>query len=231
MEESLPIIEQFLNNLTETNKAELQDAEQYSCNECNYMTEDRKCLPVHKKEHHKQSNIGYIEESKYMSGDAMTLVEEATKVNIYTCNQCDYCTESEDVLNNHRQSVHPEKLYPCEDCRKRMESEEGIFYPCTSCTSNLVKAKKKEKVMKFKCDKCDYKAGKVNHLTQHKQSKHTDVAYSCDKCDYKASIKGNLSQHKQAEHEGIRYSCKVCGYEAKKMGHLMHHKKIKHMSF
>ena len=203
IEESLPSIEQFLNNLNETYEADLQEVK-------SEMVESIVSI--------KPSIVSEVP-------------KERTRVNILSCNQCDHTTNSEVDLNIHKTSAHSEKLYPCADCKKRMDSEEGIFYPCTSCTLNLVKEKKKEKVMKFKCDKCDYKAGKINHLTQHKQSKHMNVVYSCDKCDYKASIKGNLSQHKQAEHEGIRYSCKVCGYEAKKMGHLMQHKKVKHMSF
>ena len=146
--------------------------------------------------------------------------------NILACEKCEHTFKSEDKLSDHMKNAHE---YPCIACKQRMDSKQGVFYPCASCTLNLVKEKKKE--MKFTCDKCDYKAAKINHLTQHKQSRHMNTEYSCDKCDYKSSMKGNLSQHKQAEHEGIRYSCKLCSYQAKKMGHLIQHKKVKHMSY
>jgi len=228
MEESLPCIEEFLNNLNETYEADLHEVntdlgESNSINK--YVSKSENQVP--KESYLKSTNVDKSKQAM-LDYDVPT---EQLMVKELSCDKCDYSADSSDDLNSHKSSSHTEQLYPCSDCRKRMESEEGIFYPCTSCTLNLVKEKKKEKVLKFKCDKCDYKAGKINHLTQHKQSKHMNVVYSCDKCDYKASMKGNLSQHKQAEHEGIRYSCKVCGYEAKKMGHLIQHKKVKHIGF
>ena len=54
----------------------------------------------------------------------------------------------------------------------------------------------------------------VHHLKTHQESKHEVVRYECDKCDYKATQMGNLKTHKESEHKCVRYECDKCDYKA-----------------
>ena len=69
--------------------------------------------------------------------------------------------------------------------------------------------KSNSKQRKFKCDVCEYKAGR-SKLKEHKRTKHLGITYPCDKCDFKASSRSSFHQHIKVKHEGIRYKCKHC---------------------
>ena len=67
---------------------------------------------------------------------------------------------------------------------------------------------------RFKCDKCEYKAGYKGDLNKHIRSKHDKIKFPCTRghCDYQSSSSSNLNAHIKSIHDGVKYSCEHCEY-------------------
>ena len=53
---------------------------------------------------------------------------------------------------------------------------------------------------------------RLDHVTQHKKSKHEEIDYMCDQCDYSLNQSHQLTQHKKSIHERTRNGCDQCDY-------------------
>ena len=61
--------------------------------------------------------------------------------------------------------------------------------------------------IKYRCDKCDYTASRMNTLNRHIQHMHEGVVEKCPECDFVGKSKKVLRHHKQKIHEGRQYLC------------------------
>ena len=113
-------------------------------------------------------------------------------------------------------------------------------------------------VVRWECEKCDYKATRKQSLEIHHESKYEDKKYECDKCEFKVTTKQNLRFHHENIHEGrvldinvkcvmnillkrealknmknlnVRYECKECNYKATTHGSLRSHLKRRKKSY
>ena len=60
------------------------------------------------------------------------------------------------------------------------------------------------------CSECDYKAGRIAGLRNHKKRVHLKIRYPCDKCEYKAGAKSDLKIHTQSTHNKVKLPCNTC---------------------
>jgi len=110
----------------------------------------------------------------------------------------------------------------------------------TNCSEIDEEITEHDKLRKYACDVCDYKATTSSNLSSHKRYKHENVMekkdryangkYSCDECDYKATQKGNLKVHQKLKHEGVKFPCNFCNHTAGTTGNLTAHIKRRHTS-
>ena len=105
----------------------------------------------------------------------------------FTCNQCEFQTDSEFQVKIHQQSPHMGNGYPCEECKAKLKSNltEHMFI----WVRNI-----------HPCEECGYKATRKSHPTTHTQSVHMDKKYPCEECEYQATWKKDITRHKQSVH-------------------------------
>ena len=87
--------------------------------------------------------------------------------------------------------------------------EEGTQYPCKKYDLVVIKKEelcrhfksKHEKVMKYKCDSCQYKSYRKDCLKLHVSSEHVKMKFQCEHCSFQATTITGLTKHKHLKHE------------------------------
>ena len=96
----------------------------------------------------------------------------------------------------------------------------------------LKKEKKETELKRFKCNYCDYIAGRSNILKNHIDVRHLNMRsyLTCEQCGATLGSKGALSTHIKSIHEKVRYFCDYenCDYSAQMKGSIKMHKEGKH---
>ena len=105
--------------------------------------------------------------------------------------------------------------------------------PNTDQTKKILKKEKKETDLKrFKCNYCDYIAGRSNVLKNHIDVRHLNIRsyLTCEQCGATLSTKGALYLHIKSVHEKVRHYCDYenCDYSAQLKGAIKMHKEGKH---
>ena len=54
--------------------------------------------------------------------------------------------------------------------------------------------------MKYKCEKCQYKAIYPSDHNSHRLCLHESLKHSCDQCQFQGLKQGNLTDHKISVH-------------------------------
>ena len=138
---------------------------------------------------------------------------------------CDENVSKQDDVNNHTSIVHTSQLVvqiPSQtiNCRKcgyetkdicmldtHMMDEHG-----SNKNSRVIEVEDDHEEQDLTCDKCGFKAGKLEELKQHNQAKHLEVRVelhltdmiklplSCSKCDYECKFNIQMKKHKQRIH-------------------------------
>ena len=95
----------------------------------------------------------------------------------------------------------------------------------------------------FKCDKCKLTFTSLEHLKQHRSSKHTDehndmqqnipeeekkdeIYFSCLKCNFETQEEKDLTEHMNSEHDC--YDCDICTNKFESNSKLQEHKNKDH---
>jgi len=66
---------------------------------------------------------------------------------------------------------------------------------------NRPKKRKKQKLTRYECFKCEYSASTASNLKLHMKSKHEGVRYPCNKCEYVATEASTLKRHVHSKHD------------------------------
>ena len=92
--------------------------------------------------------------------------------------------------------------FMCNNCGKQFIGQENLRRHILTKHENLQKTnniQSKHEILKYPCNKCDYRAKKKSNLTTHVQSLHEGVKYACNQCDYQGS-KDSLHKHLKRKH-------------------------------
>ena len=182
----------------------------FQCDQCNYIATEKDNLQSHKHSVHKTE---YIQ-----------------------CQQCNYKAPRRNQLQTHIKSTHEQgqssiigfikKVRFEEDNRKNIDnhnkvnieekSENNESITSTQIMIQDARERRKNKVKKFNCEKCDYKSSSNTLMNKHIQINHTSQSNS-------------QHQDTETDHENIqniqaievsaakirkRFSCKTCNFKA-----------------
>jgi len=172
-------------------------------------------------------NVAHLAQVIMETRDLCTVKLEETGASLF-CGQCEYEARTEKDLKTHRDLIHMEFKYQCDECPYQFTEKDHLkehrqnHHHKTSVQNNQYK-------VKFSCISCAYSTPYKSNLKKHIELVHTVISnakkyrYKCDDCGYQATQKGHLKAHKASQHEGIRYPCTQCDYQATEKGHLTKH--------
>ena len=84
-----------------------------------------------------------------------------------------------------------------------------------------------DKIRRFACEHCDYKAAQKGTLKSHVKFIHSKIRdFACEQCDYKATAKGTLKRHVKTKHRV--YTCEPCNYKTSHRKMWKSHVKVHH---
>ena len=212
----------------------------YSCNTCEYSSQDKHKFRVHKAVKHegfsfKCSDCDKQYKSRYLLYFHIKSVHdgewfgcklckkqfnniknyEQHRERTKKCKACDFCSCSIDV-QRHFSAEHGYKCYQC------------IYYATTRAQRNE-HIREAHELQIFSCDRCEYTNKQKYMVKKHTEEKHLGKDYQCGKCEFRGS-KHKLQLHNVMDHEARDFPCKDCAYVGKRASQLMYHRDTKHPS-
>ena len=192
-----------------------------SCNECDYTCLISDTLIAHKLRKH--SGVPPVIEPIIQCSDCSYTgiqrhyVLHKKKHDTLSCDDCAFSGNFVE-LRTHREKVHNEKRYPCNQCDFR-----GIT---KGRRDRHVKAKH-EKSVHF-CDKCGYKTSYSDNLKLHLKTHDPENWFQCEQCPVRTPTRHMLRNHKDKDHHEItesQYSCSSCDFVTSTKSRLYVHSK------
>ena len=142
-----------------------------------------------------------------------------------SCDNCDFCCETEEELICHRGATHHQShadktVFTCDKCDYTSFREEALVMHTTTNHHNAAKRcnidfgfnlpqkhqenfrNNEEQELTLNCLNCAYIASNETQLDDHLEMCYfVDPEFSCDVCNFSAKNKGGLTRHKNAQHQ------------------------------
>ena len=210
------------------------DSSKKKCPTCDYFSESKSNMRLHKKVVHK-------------------------KIKDFSCNTCEYKCYDKPAMRRHMYLKHGEG-----EAVKKSANRNNIVINnkdkadsisggskgpwnqhCKFCDFSSNKTGLRDHMISshplqklFECDQCDYKCNWESNLNMHKKSKHEKVKMFCNDCDYSSTWKVSLLYHMRLKHgifqKNTKYKellafqesiCENCGFAGtSKMSMKLHSK-------
>ena len=111
---------------------------------------------------------------------------------------CTKIFKNEGLMKMHLRRTHKEleRKFACGFCPMKFKSTTMQRYHENAIHLNI---------KNYKCDQCDFKAARPQHLKTHVEAMHLGIMYTCDydNCGKSFNLKRNLDAHKKTVHEKI----------------------------
>ncbi|XP_046385375.1 uncharacterized protein LOC124155522 isoform X2 [Ischnura elegans] len=173
---------------------------------------------------------------------------------LYSCDQCTYKTNSYSKLMNLHKRIHSsERPFLCDACGKGFKTSKQLR---NHKTIHLVKLKQRimhcgecevchrsfsdrrmlrlhrdtvhHKLRPYLCNFCGYAASSRSTLKMHMRQHTGEKPFQCDACDYRTADHNTLRRHKM-RHSGEKpYKCPYCSYACIQSSTYKTHLKNKH---
>ena len=118
------------------------------------------------------------------------------------CNECDYQTETQANIYDHKKRKHNplSNSVQCDQCE----------FKSNSTDPQALNRHKRRHIFTI-CRHCGHEANSKRDMFIHKRNTHkNDLIYSCEHCQYKSNKYGNIKKHTETVHEGFRIDCGHC---------------------
>lgn len=182
----------------------------YSCNACDYFTQNPRHFLYHQRDVHNE------------------------KVKIYECPNCLYASKHFQKLVRHARMVHgaettqdmkkPQEESEDEEEEEQVEEDVGgkqTLLKCSLCSftarsqQQLTKHGKEEhiKTKFFRCAKCTYVTHMKARFTKHVKY-HSMPMIKCEMCDFRTPYKWNLDRHCKNHNGKGAFRCGACNFTA-----------------
>ena len=198
----------------------------YKCVKCDYSTTQPSHLRVHMRVHvdeeedddEKEQGDGkgqcYVTEQLASLKEQMKSEEE--KMQLFSCNQCEYVTKRKHNLIQHLAVHTGAKPYKCDLC-DYSSSQKGHL-------NVHIRTHTKEKP--FKCPKCPFASTVPKSLREHLQMHYGQRPLKCPYCSFSSSQAFSIKRH-IALHEDVKsYACKFCSFKTTVEEDFNHHRSI-----
>ena len=160
------------------------------------------------------------------------------------CDQCDKILQDQYALRNHKQNMHSEQRFKCNDCDKTFGTAERLKkhqanhnkkYQCEYCSMafaslpavNQHVARMHHEVELVKCPKCD-KMFKPFYLSKHMLTHQTERPFQCSTCAKCFKTKHTLAVHQDSHLEEKAHKCPQCAKYFKSKTRVAHHINLVH---
>ena len=138
------------------------------------------------------------------------------------CNQCDFDTQFEETLKDHREARHKEpesEKHDCKECSFKSKTSEIL-------RKHIEDTHSKDEL--YECNSCDFKSKDKEAIPIHIKENHsTNNVFKCSKCDFETREKVELSNHERISYKNI---CEICVFEAEDEPNLKKHIDESHSS-
>nr|XP_054750541.1 RE1-silencing transcription factor-like [Lytechinus pictus] len=172
-------------------------------------------MRVHADEEEKNEGDGnYISEQLASLKEQMKSEEE--KMQLFSCNQCDYVTKRKHNLIQHLAVHTGAKPYKCDLC-DYSSSQKGHL-------NVHIRTHTKEKP--FKCPKCPFASTVPKSLREHLQMHYGQRPLKCPYCSFSSSQAFSIKRHIALHEEVKSFSCKFCSYKTTVEEDFNHHRSI-----
>ena len=200
-----------------------QEENKYSCDFCEYETNDLKSRDDHAFENHGKIDCDKCEYSALDAGIMKKHMQKHTGRIIYTCGICEFEATNQSFLEAHTESKHSKKsdiLPPnkCDRCEK-------VFVEMLQFKHHICKPQSK-----YQCEQCTFAAVSLSELLDHVETKHTNnpaqtisdpSRIKCDQCDFTAENVSTFILHIRTEHR--HELCQYCDHVAQNRDALKAH--------
>ncbi|KAH9380593.1 hypothetical protein HPB48_020373 [Haemaphysalis longicornis] len=138
---------------------------------------------------------------------------------VFACKQCDDCYFTQELLDSHIQTQHPEKRpgkFECRFCQYSSNNRMHVVMHERTHTGERPHV----------CKLCRKGFMRREHLATHLRIHNGERPHACPECDQRFSDQANLSQHRRNIHLGPNapaHVCRVCGRGFKRMPDLRTH--------
>ena len=215
----------------------------YQCGKCDFKSTDKTSLTKHLKVHEKSTNFN-CSKCDYQAVTKGNIVSHIigmhSKKEAFMCRFCSYGFCTDDELNEHVKSDHPEVKHACQVCGKRFTSKSFLQrhtlshtgekpHKCTVCDRAFTRAETLREHMKthngelpvLKCDLCDFECYQNQILRRHKMKEHAKEPsyYSCSVCSFKGDTENDVLSHIPEAHDVSDEAVVVPPYSSANHGH------------
>nr|CAH7755591.1 unnamed protein product [Callosobruchus chinensis] len=172
-------------------------------------------------------------------------------MDLYSCDKCDYKTDSLSKLNNIHKLIHGDvRAFACSICTKTFKNSKQLrnhkithqektkksLHRCQDCSKHFTDKRHlrihndvvHKKIKPFLCNFCGYKGPSKSSLKMHIRQHTGEKPFECDVCSYTTSDHNSLRRHK-FRHTGHKpYKCSYCSYACIQSSTYKTHLKTKH---
>lgn len=203
------------------------------CDLCDYTTQSRVSLRMHKNIKHlgqakRCSECNFTAYRKYTIAlhEAKKHGKEMPEKNVL-CHLCDYRTGDSSNLRTHNAAKHDGQMYFCDQCEFK-----------SSYKGSLPHHKKiHDEETWVQCEHCSYRCASIYNLQTHMEGKHNDISmtsYPCNQCDASRRTKTDLRSHVRSKHGGVgipKRKCGACDYKTISSTNLKKHFTARHTNY
>ena len=199
----------------------------FRCSECDYQCTNNNSLQRHKKIHGPEEpkyECPVCREAFLPSHSLQDIHDHimSHKKQKYSCNACDFKSQTHDHLVKHLLSHSELKLFTCIKCGMSHETNKEL-------QKHMKKAhgvSQKEAKRNHMCSVCGKHYSSVCSLKQHMVVHTGEKPHRCHVCGKCFTQRSTLRSH-IFTHNGIKpYKCTECPYECTYNGHLIRHMRI-----
>ena len=138
-----------------------------------------------------------------------------------SCEDCVFETNSENILNLHRNYLHGTNL-----------PVKGSLNIHVKIKPQATKRNVSSNVVTRHCYICSFEGNSLRELIEHYGKEHNgEKIFKCDICKYESNWPVNMKNHKESVHDPKIYECESCDYKNKWKAALLEHKREKHGIF
>ncbi|KAE9542638.1 hypothetical protein AGLY_002549 [Aphis glycines] len=183
----------------------------YSCSKCGklFLSEER--VEIHMKVHREKSFACQMCQKKFTQQKTLD-IHLNVHIGLYPCDKCDFKAQTMYNLKIHESTHSKVKEHCCQECKKEFSTVSSLRRH-----NRLVH----QKLVWFRCDKCDYSTSQPSNMKYHKSS-HDPQNCVCDHCGARFKNQALFKVH-LTTHEEAKLICSHCGKLFKKKSHLKDH--------